>query len=252
MTSFVPFTIKAHLLNSVAFDTRFGVGLDSLLASSLRRIEKRKTGLSGRELDGGLATAEVVPVELPLHKCTINKELWHWSSTMATVVDTDNNPVHEEEVGFFIQHADVAMFEQVSDINAYPATISEKRGRYRARKTPIAKTMGKSVLWHAIGDPEAVYGLLKGISSIGQRRGSGEGTILAWEVEGASPENTILFSHSIDNETLSRPCSKECVQSVKEQTGVRLISDTQRAGLRPPYWHFGNMETVETPPFRFS
>ena len=252
MSVYVPFTIKAHLLNSVAFDTRFGVGLDSLLASSLRNIEKRRTGLSGRELDGGLATAEVTPVEIPLGKCVINKELWHWNATMATVVDINGKPSNEEEVGFFIQHADVSMFEQASDINAYPATISEKRGRYRARKTPIAKTMGKAVLWHAVGDPEAVYGLLKGISSIGQRRGSGEGAILSWEVEETSPENSVLFSHSIDNATLSRPCSTECIDTIEEKTGIRLESDIQRAGLRPPYWHFGNMETVETPPFRFS
>ena len=252
MSSFTPFTVKARLLNSVAFDTRFGVGLDSLLASAIRNQEKRRKGLSGRELDGGLAVAEVKHIDLPLAKCVLNEELWHWEATMATVVDTNGISTHEEEVGFFIQHADVPMFEQAANIEAYPATISEKRGRYRARKTPIAKTMGQSVLWHAIGDPEAVYGLLEGISSIGQRRGSGEGTILGWEVQKNTPNNATMFSHSIDQETLSRPCSVLCIDAIEEQTGIRLASDTKRAGFRPPYWHFGNMETVQTPPFRFS
>lgn len=248
----MPFILKARLQNSVALDTRFGVGLDSLLASAIRSMEKRRTGLSGRELDGGLSVAEVKTIDLPLSKCILDETLWHWQSTMATVVDINDEQATEEEVSFFIQHADISMLERAADITAYPATLSEKRGRYRARKTPIAKTMGQSVLWHGIGDPEAVYRLVEGISSIGQRRGSGEGTILGWEIEPNEPQHDILFSHSIDGIVLSRPCSSICLEQIEQQTGVRLLSSTQRSGIRPPYWHFGNMETVETPPFRFS
>lgn len=252
MTLYTPFKLRARLQNSVALDTRFGVGLDSLLASALRNKEKRQSGLSGRELDGGLAVAEVKTVDLPLDKCLLDERLWHWQATMATVVDINDEPATEEEVSFFIQHADIPMLERAADIGAYPATISEKRGRYRARKTPIAKTMGQAVLWHGIGDPEVVYGLVKGISSIGQRRGSGEGAILGWDIEIVTPDNDLLFSHSIDETTLSRPCSSKCIEQIRNHTGVILESSTQRSGIRPPYWHFGNMETVETPPFRFS
>lgn len=249
---FIPFTLVAHLFQSVSLDTRFGVGLDALLASAIRKREKQEKGLSGRELDGGLAVREVKIIELPLGKCECNPELWHWASTMATVVDKEFNASTEEEVGFIIQHADIHAFEQTSLLEAYPPKISEQRGRYRARKTPIVKTMGQAVIWNAIGSPEAVYALVKDIPSIGQRRTSGEGAIRAWEIKETSPSDNLLFSHSIDGANLSRPASDECLLQIKEETGINLNHSKQRVGYRPPYWHFGNIEEMNAPPFRFS
>lgn len=250
--SYVPFTVTAHLFQSVSFDTRFGVGLDALLASAIRKREKYEKGLSGRELDGGLAVREVRIVELPLAKCECNPESWHWESTMATVVDKNSKISTDEEVGFIIQHADIHAFEQTSLLEAYPPKISEQRGRYKARKTPIVKTLGQSVVWNAIGSPEAVYGLVKDIPSIGQRRTSGEGSIRSWEVNEASLVNPVSFSHSIDGVNLSRPCFDECLNKIFEETGNELDHSYQRVGYRPPYWHFGNIEEMNAPPFRFS
>lgn len=249
---FVPFKITAHLFQGVAFDSRFGTGLDALLASTIRKREKAIQGISGRELDGGLALREVNTVELPLAKCECNQELWHWSSTMATVVDKDDNVSVDEEVGFFIQHTDIHALEQTSELQAYPKNLSEVRGRYRARRTPIVKTLGQSVVWHAIGSPDAVYALLKDIPSIGQRRTSGEGAIKFWEVEEVSTSDSLLFSHSIDNISLSRPCPNECLQKIREESSVELESSRQRVAFRPPYWHFGNIEEMNAPPFKFS
>lgn len=251
-TLHIPFTLTAHLFQSVSFDTRFGVGLDALLASAIRKREKYEKGLSGRELDGGLAVREVKTVELPLARCECNTESWHWESTMATVVDKNGIISAKEEVGFIIQHADIHAFEQTSLLEAYPPKISEQRGRYKARKTPIVKTLGQSVIWNAIGSPEAVYELVKNIPSIGQRRTSGEGSIRFWEIAEASPVSNISFSHSIDGINLSRPCSDECLQKISEETGNTLSHSRQRVGYRPPYWHFGNIEEMNAPPFRFS
>jgi CRISPR type IV-associated protein Csf3 len=249
--TFTPFTLTAHLVQSVSFDTRFGVGLDALLASAIRKKEKAEKGISGRELDGGLAVREVRIVDLPLAKCQCNA-LWHWEATMATVVDKNNVLSEEEEVGFIIQHADVPAFEQTSNFEAYPPKISEHKGRYRARKTPIVKTLGQSIVWHGIGSPEAVYELLKDIPSIGQRRTSGEGSIRSWEITEERPENPILFSHSIDGEGLSRPSFNECLQAIHQETGKHLEHSQQRVAYRPPYWHFGNIEDMNAPPFRYS
>lgn len=243
-----PFIVKAHLFQSAVFDTRFGVGLDSLLASQLRRQMKSSQGISGRELDGGLAVNEVKVIDLPLDKCMNNEQLWHWESTMAQVLIKDE-PAVEEEVSYFIQHTDIHALEQASLLQAYPPKISEKRGRYRARKTPLVRTLGDTAIWHAIGDPGATYDLIKNIPSIGQRRSAGEGAVKYWEVIEASPENDPLFSHSHDGWTLARPCAPECLISLSEATGRILASTTQRAGFRPPYWHFGNMDTVHIPPF---
>lgn len=248
----IPFTVTAYLFQGAAFDSRFGVGLDSLLASSIRKREKAEQYLSGRELDGGLAARDVRIVELPLAKCLRNEEFWHWQSTMATIVDNGIMNTNNEEVGFFIQHTDIHALEQTANFNAYPPKISEQRGRYRARKTPIVRTMGQSVIWNAIGSPQAVYDLLKDIPSIGQRRTSGEGAIRKWEVEETNPESLNLFAHSIDGSNLSRPCSSECLQAINAEAGIMLNSSTQRVGYRPPYWHFGNIEELQAPPFRFA
>lgn len=244
-----PFIVKADLFQGAVFDTRFGVGLDSLLASQLRRQMKFTQGVSGRELDGGLAVNQVKIIDLPLSKCMNNNELWHWQSTMAQIFLEGNLSI-EEEVSYFIQHTDIHALEQASALQAYPPQISEKRGRYRARKTPLVKTLGDTAIWHAIGDPEATYDLLRHIQSIGQRRSSGEGAVRKWEVIETSPENPELFIHSHDGSTLARPCPSECLDSLSETTGIVLTSTTQRAGLRPPYWHFGNMESVHVPPFK--
>lgn len=246
--SYTPFILKAHLLHSVAFDTRFGVGLDSLLASSIRKRDKSRKNISGRELDGGLSKREVEIIELPLAKCLSNTEIWHWDATMGTVT----NDEYMEEVGFIIQHTDIHALEQASLFQAYPTTISEKKGRYRARKTPIIKTLGQSVVWHGIGSPEAVYDLVKDIPSIGQRRTSGEGAIREWTIELSSPEYPKLFSHSIDNFSLARPCADECLESIEQESHIFLDSSQQRVGYRPPYWHFGNIENLNAPPLRIT
>lgn len=248
----IPFTLTAHLFQGAAFDSRFGTGLDALLASTIRKKEKSLNNLSGRELDGGLSVREVRIVELPLAKCECNEELWHWEATMATVVDKGNAKANDEEIGFFIQHTDIHALEQTSELQAYPSTISELRGRYRARRTPIVKTLGQSVVWNAIGSPEAVYDLVKDIPSIGQRRTSGEGAIRSWEITETKPENPLLFSHSLDGESLSRPASNECLHQIEKLTGILLEHSKQRVAYRPPYWHFGNIEELNAPPFRFS
>lgn len=244
-SDYKPFTLKAKLLQGVVFDTRFGIGLDALLASSIRKREKSIKHLSGRELDGGLSLGEVEVVDLPLGKCIINEDLWHWQSTMGKVLA--EHP--DEEVSFFIQHADIHAFEQAASFDAYPNVISEQKGRYRARRTPIVKTLGEYVIWNGYGSLKGIQELVERIPSIGQRRTSGEGTILSWEIEEAHVDNVNMHTHSLNGETLDRPCSTQCLDVIESETGIPLSYDMQRVGYRPPYWHFGNMETMPAPPF---
>lgn len=250
-----PFLVIASLQQGVVLDTRIGVALDSLLSSEVRRKQKEEAGVSGKELDGGLSRLDnkIAPVNLPLAKCQDPNNLsnWHWMATCALPLDFSKQviPSSSIDIHSIIQTQNVPEIEE--SVSKMPNIISEKSGRWRNKRVPIASTPAAYLAWSGVGDPNKVNTILQEVSSIGQRRQAGEGTVLSWKVtELESTPDEAGHLYPLVNEQpgqarqIGRPCYQNCL--------VRLDVSPDRvyvesAGMRPPYWHPSTQEEVLLP-----
>lgn len=232
----VPMLVTATLQQGLVFDPRHGLALDGLLASAIRA--KRAQGAPGSLLDGGLGPLDPKTWELPLAACTRAESLWHWLATSGLPVDRNGDPVPLiPDPHRLFQALDERRAPQVAI--SQPQHAGGARGRFRQRVTPVLAIPAAKVLWRAVGDPETVRNLLQDLPSIGARRGSGEGAVLAWSVEEAPIDDPDAFAHEHPDGTQGRPLPEACVLSLG-----RRSQETGPAGLRPPLFHPANQHLL--------
>lgn len=244
LTPFTSFTVTAYLQNGVSLDPRVGIGLDALLASQIRTMEKIKKGISGHELDGGLHRKDgsINTIPLPLDKCInqTNPHEWHWTATCATPLDFNNNLIanHTPEVYTIIQSRDVKHNEET--VPKLPKHVSDKSGRWKGHRLPIPVLPAHKIVWSAYGNINRTKELLTPILSIGYKRNTGIGRITHWEFT-PQPELTHLTAGHLNifnTNQVARPIYPYCL----EQLPTININQTYttRIGIRPPYWHASN------------
>lgn len=241
-----PFTVIAHVQQGVALDARFGVALDGLLASVIRDRAKGTHGqpglpLTGSQLDGGLTAAEPSTTDLPLSRCTLDPTDWHWLATTAYPVDHHRQPVVGDPD---VHHHHTRPRERVIAAVAtrIPTTMPPSSGRYRMRRLPVVTIPAAAVIWRGVGDPHAVRDLLADIPAIGSRRGTGEGTILKWEIDAEPDADPALHGHCHPDHSIGRPIPPTCAKTL-HLPAHRL----GHAGLRPPYWHPATQRSLLLP-----
>jgi len=235
---FSPFILQARLQQGIALDSRIGIALDSLLASNIRSAQKKEQGISGQELDGGaIYNNKVKTVELPLKKCENNDGKWHWVSSTAQPMDNNDNPIAlntTPDVHTIMRSADIRRFE--SQTTRLPRVLSTKSGRWKAWKIPVPIIPAAYLQWTGIGNLDKIISLAEEAPSLGQRRKTGEGTVVEWNIEQCSLKN---MGHLHSDGTLGRPVFDTCLESMeipKNEVRHELV------GVRPPYWHIGNQE----------
>lgn len=248
MAGLTPLTVTAHLQQGVVLDTLFGTALDGLLASVVRDRAKATataaTGapVTGSLLDGGLRVDQPTVVALPLARCgTLDDPDWHWLCSTAFPLTPTGDPMRGD-LDVHHQHSRVRERVMEQAATRIPASLPPASGRYRLRRMPVVTTPAAAVVWHAVGDPDAIDDLLTGLPAIGRRRGTGEGTVLAWQVTATAATDPDRFGHTHPTGTLGRPAPHRCV--------TRLGLPTDRdgvAGLRPPYWHPATQHPVVLP-----
>lgn len=244
----VPFIVTAYLQQGIAIDSLFGTALDGLLASQARNRAKATrarligTPVTGSLLDGGLAAADPAVVELPLARCPLTTpETWHWLCSTAYPLQPDHTAM-SGDLDVHHQHSRVRerVLEHVA--TRIPASLPPDSGRYRLRRLPVVTTPAYAVCWQAVGNPDLVLDLLDGLPSIGRRRGTGEGTVLRWQISPAPDVDPIRHGHTHPDGSLGRPSPRSCAE------GIGLPADrTGTAGLRPPYWHRATQHAVVLP-----
>lgn len=234
-----PMRVRAHLASGIAHAAPWGIALDGLLASELWADHKatcreaRTTYVRAMELE------DPPDLDLPLHRCTAGGSgTWHWSATCA-YPDQDHGRL---DVRSWTGRVDPRALEQVAI--RLPKTVSDRQGRYRARRMPLLVTPCTSVTWHAVGDVDKVGELLEPIASIGKKRSSGEGHVLRWEVTAAADLDEFTAGHLHPDGSLGRtvpePCRARCGPNVRD-------GGQGRAGLRPPYMHPGRQHELVLP-----
>lgn len=248
MAGLTPLTVTAHLQQGIVLDTPFGTALDGLLASVARDRAKAArtttTGIltTGSLLDGGLHADDPAVTDLPLARCIIaGTGHWHWLCTTAYPLDI-NGAVTREDPDVHHQHSRVRERLLPHTVSRIPTTLPPASGRYRMRRMPVVSTPAAAVIWHAVGDPDQIADLLTALPAIGRRRGTGEGTVLAWDITPCPEADPIRHGHCHPDHTLGRPAPYACAAALDLPT-----DRTGTAGLRPPYWHPATQTNVILP-----
>lgn len=232
--------VRARLAGGLAQSTPWGVALDGLLAGVLWGELRAAARGRGEVLDGPRGMAVPADLELPLARCALGDGTWHWAATCA---DPEGRPARAPvEVRYWTGRLDQTHAAQVCP--RLPLTVSDRRGRYRARRMPLILTPCTAVVWRAVGDVDAVRDLVSRIFSIGKRRSSGEGRVLGWEVQPLAGVPEWDAGHVHHGGGLGRTVPPECL------TGRRVpVGGRGRAGLRPPYMHPGRQRELILPVF---
>lgn len=244
-----PLIIEAHLQQGLVVDRFYGLALDGILASQVRKEAAIHLGLGragGADLDGGLSGHSPVDWALPLAQCipSTQPDDWHWACSIGTPLGLQDRPVANDppDTHRFSTQLDSRRAYQVAV--KVPSTAGGSSGRFRPRVTPVLAIPALRIAWTAVGDVDEVRRLLGSIPAIGGRRGAGEGAVLRWEVTVASqPDELWHFAHrSPWSQGLARPMPAECA----EQMGSSP-SGMARAGVRPPLIHPARQRLLAMP-----
>jgi CRISPR type IV-associated protein Csf3 len=228
----VPMRVRAHLAAGIAQAAPWGIALDGLLASELWARTKTTHRAAGHPYTRALDSSTAPPdLELPLARCRPTTGPWHWAATCA---HPDQHP-SRLDVRTWTGRVDARALEQMT--TALPLTVSNRQGRYRARRMPLLVTPCSSVTWHAVGDVDQVRDLLADLVSIGKKRSTGEGHVLAWDIQPAPDLNALAAGHLHPDGTLGRPVPQACRHQLGKVHGTVVDGGLGRAGIRPPYMH---------------
>ena len=236
--STVPLLVRAHLASGIAHAGPWGIALDGLLAAELWADRKAAARGAG-ELSPALSDLDdPEDLPLPLKRCSTSTGMWHWAATCA---HPEGRKGDVPEVRYWTGRADHSALEDMTA--TFPAALSDRQGRYRARFMPLLVTVCQSVVWRAVGDPEQIAALLHPLAAIGKKRSAGEGRVLAWEITPTPGEDPWAAAHLHPDGTLGRPTPEECLQghTVGDDGGVGT------AGLRPPYMHTARQHQLRLP-----
>ncbi|MDN5768897.1 MAG: hypothetical protein L0H78_24210, partial [Humibacillus sp.] len=189
MSGHQPMVIRAHLAAGIAQAAPWGIALDGLLAAEIWAEHKAAARRSGQDHVRALDQANPPDLDLPLARCTPTTGPWHWAATCAY----PEQPTTRVDVHTWTGRVDRRALEQMA--TALPKTVSDRQGRYRARRMPLLVTPCATVSWHAVGDPDQIGQLLEPITSIGKKRSSGEGHVLRWEIRTTPELDPFTASH---------------------------------------------------------
>lgn len=234
-SSHVPLQVTAHLAHGFAAAQPWGIALDGILASELWSDH---VASSEEPIAWPSETANPPDLPLPLARCTLaaDPRLWHWAATCCQPAGG-----HRTEIRYRHQQLDQNAVAALGR-DPLPASLPTNQGRYRSRRMPLIVTVCATVTWSAIGDPDALRGLLLPINAIGKKRGHGEGTVTSWEV---TPVHRPSWEagHLHADGSLGRPCPAECLPAQMQ------ISHPSLTGLRPPYMHRSRQAPLYLPAF---
>lgn len=242
MVGLKPLIITAFLQQGVAVDFRYGLSLDGLLTSQIRSVAATKTDhqQANSLLDGGLHLEEPKIWEIPLMKCEEGED-WHWMTTTGFLTNIEGTPVqYIPDTHLLLNEINQNRAREIAV--KLPQEVGGGRGRFKKKLTPVLTIPAQKIIWHAIGNREEIFNLLNPIRSIGARRNSGEGTILAWSVEEASTEDYFLHGHTHPDGSLGKPAPKECVGKLNIEEYV-----VGEAGIHPPLFHSSTQRMLALP-----
>lgn len=244
-----PLVVTAHLQQGLVIDQFYGLSLDGLLVSQTRRAWAHYLGLerdSGADLDGGLSIENPVDWSLPLAVCVPEDEpnSWHWLCSTASALGPEGELIPDITPGThrLSVRMDARRAHQVAV--RVPATAGGASGRFRPRITPVLNLPARAVRWTAVGCQEDIRNLLDSLTSVGGRRGTGEGVVMRWEVLAIDEKVSAWhFGHKgISGAENQRPIPASCGRLLGMEDAQTCI-----AGIRPPVLHHSRQRRLVMP-----
>lgn len=227
-----PLRVTATLHAGIAHASPWTVSLDGLLASQLWQAHKRLHPIAGmRELDNP------PDLELPLARCTLDSQWWHWAATCGW----PDTPQEAPEIHYWGTRLDHRHTEHTA--TALPQHLPDNKGRWKAYWMPVPITLTHTLAWHAVGDPDAIRDILAPITSIGKKRSQGEGRIRSWSITPAPDLDPHTASHLSPTGTLGRPCPEACLTQHPDV----IDGGPGYATIRPPHMHPSRRTEVRLP-----
>lgn len=224
----VPLLVRARLASGVAHATPWGMSLDGLIASEIRENAKATARAADTDYTPYNIDEEPEDLDLPFARCqNAGADHWHWAATFAWPEDELPGP----HVQYWTARPDQRALAQAAA--ALPAHVSERQGRYRSWVMPLPLTIARCLTWRAVGDPAAIAHLLAGITTIGKKRGTGNGHVLEWSVDADPNGDEWEHAHLHPDGSLGRTTPPACLDHRPDiaTAGIGLM------GLRPPYMH---------------
>lgn len=221
-----PLIITAALRTGVGMDMPYGLDLAGMLAARMRTADRARLDASGARLSSPLPdTTQEDPedMNLPLSICTTGDQ-WHWLASCALPVDAEEHP----EPRTYYRNVDTGWAQRAASRPL--AYHHPSKGPYRDMMLPGPVVLCHAVKWYAVGEGEQVERLLKGLRFIGRRRSVGEGGVLDWQVDSASTDDLLAWSH-VRGQEIIRPCPEECAQAIGVDYRMGWYA------VRPPSWH---------------
>ena len=244
-----PFVITAVLEQGIVLDSFYGLALDGILVSQMRKAKAVDLGLrrdGGQELDGGLHVDEPIDWPIPIARCVPDgfEDDWHWMCSVGFPIDTEGRVISDRipDTHRLSVRLDARRANQVSV--KVPSSAGGSSGRFRSRITPVLSLPAYAVRWRAVGNMDETRELISSVSAIGARRGSGEGAVTHWAIERATEiDNPWEFAHKDLNDSgPSRPMPITCASVV-----VKGATRQGIAGVRPPLLHRSRQRLLALP-----
>lgn len=216
----------------------WGIALDGLLASVLHSRAKVELEDAGGVHVPVFERDEVVDLALPLARCEVAGELWHWAATTAWPGAVGGESL---EVRTWFSFPDSARLEELAQ--GLPQHVDDDRGRWRRYAMPLLTTVA-DLTWQGVGDLAEVRALLGEVASIGKKRAHGRGRVLEWRVEEVQGLGLWEAGHLHPDGTLGRATPAECLTG---RSPAPVDGGVGRTGLRPPYLHSSRQELLHRP-----
>ena len=228
-----PLIITARMAGGIAHSLPWGISLDGILASQLWHELKPSLDLPEPALDDD----NPPDLDLPLARCIPSSGPWHWAATCAWP-----DPIPDSfDVHYWTGRVDHRHLEHLTA--TLPKVVSDRQGRYRARRMPLITTPCLTLTWHAVGDAARIRALLADVHALGKKRSQGEGRVLSWTITDAPQMDDFTAAHLSPTGGLGRPTPAACLAAHPNiPTGGRGL-----AAIRPPSMHTSRMHELLLP-----
>lgn len=227
----LPLEVTAHLATPVVAAHPWGIALDGLLAAQLWADLVATT--PDDQVPWPSETAVPPDLALPLARCTLADDQWHWAAT-CSLPDTSLR-----QTSWRYKPTPAHVTEALAV--AMPAGISPG-SRWSRRETPDILRPAHHLAWRAVGDPERIQQLLVPVTALGKGRHRGDGQILGWTITPHPDADPWEFAHLHPGGRIGRPCPTACLPA-------HLTGDSTPiwAGLRPPSMHPARQHLLHVP-----
>jgi CRISPR type IV-associated protein Csf3 len=221
-----PIKITAHMQDGRIAGTEPWFPLDSILAAEWmrRRHPEAYYNASSHMLSG-----ELITPELPFERRGAG-DLWYWACSFNTAPPLGEYVMHWHKR--FDDHLD-----NYIDFGKRRGKIDTKSGKYKAYRMPMVVQLFDRLEWYAVGDPEVVRALCRGITHIGKKTSQGLGAVDYWTVE-PWPEDW------------SEAAGGKLARAIPVELGLPPGITGGRVGIygiRPPYWHADHQALCHMP-----